>query len=56
MSAGKMHVDDVDTDVSLVRRLLAAQFPPWADLPIEPYRSVGTDNTLYRLADHRPST
>jgi hypothetical protein len=27
MSAGKMHVDEVDTDVSLVRRLLAAQFP-----------------------------
>ena len=27
MSAGKMHVDEVDTDVALVRRLLAAQFP-----------------------------
>jgi len=37
-----MHADEVDTDVSLVRRLLAAQFPHWADLPIEPVPSAGT--------------
>jgi aminoglycoside phosphotransferase (APT) family kinase protein len=30
-----MYVDEVDTDAALVRRLLAAQFPQWADLPIE---------------------
>jgi aminoglycoside phosphotransferase (APT) family kinase protein len=51
MPAGKMHVDEVDTDVSLVGRLLAAQFPQWADLPIEPVHSAGTDNALYRLGD-----
>lgn len=51
MSAGKMHVDEVDTDTSLVRRLLAAQFPRWAELPIAPVRSAGTDNALYRLGD-----
>ena len=51
MSAGKMHVDEVDVDVSLVGRLLAAQFPQWADLPLEPVRSAGTDNALYRLGD-----
>lgn len=51
MSAGKMHIDEVDTDVSLVDRLLAAQFPQWADLPIEPVRSAGTDNAIYRLGD-----
>src|SRR5712691_8012550 len=51
MSAGKMHVDEVDTDVSLVRRLLAEQFPQWADLPLEPVRSAGTDNAIYRLSD-----
>lgn len=45
----KMHADEVDTDASLVRRLLAAQFPHWADLPIEPVRSAGTDNAIYRL-------
>ena len=47
----RMHADEVDTDASLVRRLLAAQFPQWADLPIEPVPSAGTDNALYRLGD-----
>jgi aminoglycoside phosphotransferase (APT) family kinase protein len=46
-----MHADEVDTDASLVRRLLAAQFPQWADLPIEPVASAGTDNAIYRLGD-----
>ena len=51
MSARKMHADEVDIDASLVRRLLAAQFPHWANLPIEPVRSAGTDNAIYRLGD-----
>jgi aminoglycoside phosphotransferase (APT) family kinase protein len=51
MRTGKMHADEVDTDVSLVRRLLAAQFPQWADLPIEPVESAGTDNAIYRLGE-----
>lgn len=51
MPTGKMHADEVDTDTSLVGRLIAAQFPQWADLPIEPVRSAGTDNALYRLGD-----
>ena len=42
MSASKMHVDEVDIDVALVRRLLAAQFPQWADLSIAPVHSAGT--------------
>jgi aminoglycoside phosphotransferase (APT) family kinase protein len=46
-----MHVDEVDTDASLVSRLLASQFPQWADLPIEPVQSAGTDNAVYRLGD-----
>jgi aminoglycoside phosphotransferase (APT) family kinase protein len=46
-----MHADEVHTDVSLVRRLLVAQFPEWAGLPIEPVASAGTDNALYRLGD-----
>jgi aminoglycoside phosphotransferase (APT) family kinase protein len=53
MPADKMHTDEVDTDVSLVGRLLAAQFPHWADLPIRPVRSAGTDNAIYRLGDDR---
>lgn len=46
-----MHVDEVDTDASLVRRLLAAQFPQWADIPIQPVAPAGTDNAIYRLGD-----
>lgn len=46
-----MHADEIDIDVSLVGGLLAAQFPQWADLPIEPVRSAGTDNAIYRLGD-----
>jgi aminoglycoside phosphotransferase (APT) family kinase protein len=49
MSAGKMHVDEIETSVSLVARLLTAQFPQWADLPVAPVPSAGTDNALYRL-------
>jgi aminoglycoside phosphotransferase (APT) family kinase protein len=51
MTTRKMHDDEVATDVSLVGRLLAAQFPQWADLPIQPVPSAGTDNALYRLGD-----
>ncbi len=51
MTAAKMHIDEIETDASLVRRLLAAQFPDWADLPIRPVQSAGTDNALYRLGD-----
>jgi aminoglycoside phosphotransferase (APT) family kinase protein len=36
-------------DAALVRRLLAAQFPQWADLAVEPVESGGTDNALFRL-------
>jgi aminoglycoside phosphotransferase (APT) family kinase protein len=46
-----MHADELHTDISLVARLLAAQFPEWADLPIERVPSSGTDNALYRLGD-----
>jgi aminoglycoside phosphotransferase (APT) family kinase protein len=46
-----MHADEVDIDATLVARLLAGQFPRWAKLPIEPIRSAGTDNALYRLGE-----
>ena len=51
MPPGKMHADEVDTDASLVGRLVAAQFPQWADLLIEPVHSAGTDNAIYRLGE-----
>jgi aminoglycoside phosphotransferase (APT) family kinase protein len=49
MFAGKMHTDKVDINVSLVRRLLAAQFPRWADLPIKPVEVSGWDNRTFQL-------
>jgi aminoglycoside phosphotransferase (APT) family kinase protein len=51
MCARKMYADEVVTDPALVRWLLTAQFPQWADLPIEPAPSIGTDNALYRLGE-----
>jgi aminoglycoside phosphotransferase (APT) family kinase protein len=44
-----MHADEVDTDPSLVQRLVAGRFPEWAELPIEPVFPRGTDNANYRL-------
>lgn len=46
-----MHADEIAIDAPLVRRLLAAQFPDWADLPVERVPSAGTDNAIYRLGD-----
>ena len=34
MSANEIDPDQIDTDELLVRRLLADQFPQWADLPV----------------------
>lgn len=47
----RMHAEEIDTDADLVRRLLRAQHPRWADLPIERVPSAGTDNAMYRLGD-----
>ena len=43
------HTSKVDIDVSLVRDLVAAQFPQWADLPIKPVEFDGWDNRTFRL-------
>lgn len=51
MPAGRLHADELDVDVPLVRRLVAAQFPQWADLPVVPFDSSGTDNVIFRLGD-----
>ena len=48
----RMHAGEIETDVELVRRLLAGQFPQWAELPVEPVASYGTDHDIYRLGDH----
>jgi aminoglycoside phosphotransferase (APT) family kinase protein len=46
-----MHADELVTDDALVRRLLAAQFPWWAELRIEALPVGGTDNAIYRLGE-----
>ncbi|WBB64571.1 aminoglycoside phosphotransferase family protein [Streptomyces sp. WMMC500] len=46
-----MHADEAEIDAGLVRRLLAAQFPRWAALPLERVASGGTVNAVFRLGD-----
>ena len=45
----KRHEHEIDVDDLLVRRLLRAQFPVWADLSLELVEPSGTDHTIYRL-------
>jgi aminoglycoside phosphotransferase (APT) family kinase protein len=40
-----------EINASLVRRLIAAQFPGWADLPVRPVEFDGWDNRTFRLGD-----
>jgi aminoglycoside phosphotransferase (APT) family kinase protein len=51
MSTRKMHADELDIDVGLVRRLVAEQFPQWLDRRIARVASAGTDNAIFRLGD-----
>ncbi len=44
-----MHPNEVDIDLSLVRRLLTSQFPQWTNLALQPVPSAGTDNAIFRL-------
>lgn len=46
-----MHADELEVDPDLVRRLLAAQFPRWAELEPVRVESFGTDFALFRLGD-----
>jgi aminoglycoside phosphotransferase (APT) family kinase protein len=50
MSVEKMHADNIN--VSLVRPLIATQFPEWADLPVEPVEHGGWDNRTFHLGTH----
>lgn len=43
--------NEMEINLTLVKRLISAQFPQWADLPIEPVISAGTDNAIYRLGE-----
>lgn len=47
----KMHDGEVDIDAGLVGRLVAAQFPRLAGLPVSAVQPVGTVNAIYRLGN-----
>jgi len=47
----RMHDEQVDIDVDIVRRLIADQHPRWAGLPLVEVPSIGTVNAVYRLGD-----
>ena len=46
-----MHSDELEIDEALVRRLVADQFPQWAELPLRRVEPSGTDNAIFRLGD-----
>lgn len=48
-----MHPNEFEINIPLVQKLLIEQFPCWAELPLTPVSSAGTDNALYRLGDDR---
>jgi len=47
----RMHEDELDLDVRLVRRLLDEQFPEWSGLPLRRIEPSGTVNTIFRLGE-----
>ena len=51
VTAGRMHDDEVPVSVDLVARLIAEQYPHWADLALRPVEPRGTDNAIWRLGE-----
>jgi len=47
----KMHEGELDIGAELVGRLVAAQFPRLAGLPVRAVQPAGTVNAIYRLGD-----
>lgn len=44
-------MDEHKISPTLAQRLVASQFPEWADLPVTPVELDGWDNTTFRLGD-----
>ena len=51
MREEKLKAGKFDVDVPLVQRLVATQFPQWADLPIRAVDNDGWDNWTFHLGD-----
>ena len=47
-----LEVERLVIDATLVRRMLADQFPRWAGLPVRPVVTAGWDNMNFHLGDH----
>lgn len=47
----KMHADEIEIDISLVKSLITSQFPQWQDFSIRQIDAIGTDNAIFRLGD-----
>jgi aminoglycoside phosphotransferase (APT) family kinase protein len=45
--------DPQDLDAAVVHRLVAGQFPQWADEPVRPVGKPGVDNSTFRLGDDK---
>jgi aminoglycoside phosphotransferase (APT) family kinase protein len=46
-----MHIDELEIDEALVRRLLAEEFPAWADRSLRRVEPAGTVHAIFRLGD-----
>jgi aminoglycoside phosphotransferase (APT) family kinase protein len=47
----RMHIDELEIGEALVRRLLAEQFPEWADRPLRRVQPAGTVSAIFRLGN-----
>ena len=45
------NTEEIKIEESLVRRLVAEQFPKWSSLPIKPVKAGGYDNRTFHLGD-----
>ena len=48
----RMHKNEYEITISLVKTLLENQCPKWSQLPLAPIASSGTDNALFRLGEN----
>src|SRR5437667_6787623 len=48
----KMNVEQPVIDATLVHRMVATQFPRWADLPVRAAAVRGWDNRTFHLGEH----
>ncbi len=51
MGRERLHADEREIDVALMRGLLREQFPVHAKLPIRRLESTGTDNVIFRIGE-----